>query len=123
MTSILFTFLAAEMVLRLVYEFRFSPRGRAALPIAKTYHLSKNKKLLYELLPNSAKEINGIEFKINSFGFRDKKYLLRKRHDKRIIFIGDSITYGWMLSLDDTYHKQLERLLQSGGYDVDVMGM
>jgi len=121
--SVLFTLLALELILQLVYKFKFSPRGIAPLPISKTYKLSKNKNLLYELLPNSMAKIDGIKFEINAFGFRDKKYRIRKINKKRIIFIGDSLTYGWCISLNETYHKQLERLLNLRGYDVDVMGM
>lgn len=121
--SVLFTILAIELMLGLVYKFKFSPRGIAALPIAKTYSLSKNKHLLYELLPNSTAKIKGIKYEINGFGFRDKKYRIRKGNEKRIIFVGDSLTYGWEIHLRETYHKQLEMLLDSRGHDADVMGM
>ena len=121
--SILFTILTLELVLRVVYRFKFSPRGIAPLPVVKTYKLSKNRHLLYELIPNSRARIEGINFEMNSWGFRDKKYRVRKQHKKRIIFIGDSLTYGWLLHLDETYHKRLEKLLNTRDYDVDVMGM
>jgi lysophospholipase L1-like esterase len=121
--SILVTVLLIEIVLRVVYKFKYSPRGIARIPIAKTYRLSEDKHLLYELKPNSKARINGIDFEINAFGFRDKKYRIRKTNELRIIFIGDSITYGWNVTLGETYHKQLEQLLHSQGYDVDVMGM
>ncbi|MFC2169043.1 SGNH/GDSL hydrolase family protein [Acidobacteriota bacterium] len=121
--SVLFTFSILELGLRVVYKFRFSPRGEALLPIATTYQLSKNKQLLYELRPNSGARVMGIRFEINSSGFRDKKYSLRKDKKKRIIFVGDSITYGWNIELEETYHKILERTLDLKGYDVDAMGM
>jgi lysophospholipase L1-like esterase len=121
--SVLFTFLALELILRMVYKFKFSPRGIAPLPIAKTYRLSKNKNLLYELIPNSNARIEGIDFEINGWGFRDNKYQKSKGNKKRIIFIGDSLTYGWRIHLNETYHKRLERLFNSKGYGVEVMGM
>jgi lysophospholipase L1-like esterase len=112
-----------EVAIRAFYQFKFSPRGKANLPAPKTYRLSKNKHLLYELLPGSNVKIQGNEFVINAFGFRDKKYRRRKVNKTRIIFVGDSITYGWRVALDETYHKQTEKLLYDRGYDVDVMGM
>jgi lysophospholipase L1-like esterase len=121
--SILVTVFLIEFVLRAVYKFKFSPRGTVRIPIAKTYKLSENKHLLYELKPNSKARVNGIDFGINAFGFRDKKYRIRKANELRVIFIGDSVTYGWNVALEDTYHKRLERLFHSNGYDVDVMGM
>jgi lysophospholipase L1-like esterase len=77
------------------------------------------------LRPNSGLKLEerGIEIKINGFGFRDKNYNLNKGDKKRVIFIGDSLTYGWSINLHETYHKQLEELLHSKNYDADVMGM
>jgi lysophospholipase L1-like esterase len=121
--SVLFTVIALEFVLRVVYKFKFSPRGLARIPVAKTYRLSENKNLLYELLPDSKARNRGVEFVINSFGFRDKKYQMRKTNKIRLICVGDSITYGWAIPLEHTYHKQLEKLFNAEGYDVDVMGM
>lgn len=112
-----------ELAIRALYQFKYSPRGKANLPAPKTYRLSKNKHLRYELLPDSKVKIQGIEFAINAFGFRDKKYRRRKANKTRIVFVGDSITYGWRVTLEKTYHKQIERLLLDRGYDVDVMGM
>lgn len=121
--SVLFTVIALELVLRVVYKFKFSPRGLARIPVAKTYRLSENKNLLYELIPDSKVKNKGVEDVINSYGFRDKSYGMRKATKTRLICVGDSITYGWTISLEDTYHKQLERLFHTEGYDVDVMGM
>lgn len=123
MLSTFLSLFLLEFAIRAFYQFRFSPRGKANLPAPKTYRLSKNKHLLYELLPDSKVKIQGKEFVINSWGFRDKKYRRRKVNKTRIIFVGDSITYGWRVALEDTYHKQIERLLYNRGYDVDVMGM
>lgn len=123
MLSVILSLFLFELAIRVFYQFKFSPRGKANLPAPKTYRLSKNNHLLYELLPDSKVKIQGIEFAINAFGFRDKKYRRRKVNDTRIIFLGDSVTYGWGVALEETYHKQIEKLLNNRGYDVDVMGM
>ena len=123
MLSTLFSLFLLELGIRAFYQFKFSPRGEANLPASKTYRLSTNKHLLYELLPDSKVKIQGKEFVTNAFGFRDKKYRKRKVNKTRIIFVGDSITYGWGVTLEESYHKQIERLLDDKGYDVDVMGM
>jgi len=121
--SVLITVIALELVLRVVYKFTFSPRGLARIPIAKTYRLSENKNLLYELRPDSEAKNRGVEFAINSFGFRDKTYQKKKTSRFRLIFVGDSITYGWGVPLEHTYHKQLDKFFYAEGYDIDVMGM
>ena len=120
--ALLFIFLVLEGIFRVTYKFKYSPKRRIKLPISTVYKLSEDKDLLYELKPKAVAEINGIRFETNSYGFRDKKYSLKKRH-KRIIFVGDSITFGWDVELKDTYHKQLEQLMGSRGHNVDVMGM
>jgi lysophospholipase L1-like esterase len=123
--SILFTLLVLELTLRLVYPFRFHPRKKVFHAVTKLYKLSENKHLVYELCPNSGLKLekSGIEIKINGFGFRDKNYSLNKGDKKRVIFVGDSLTYGWQINLHETYHKQLEVLLHSKNYDADVLGM
>jgi lysophospholipase L1-like esterase len=121
--SVFLTVLVLELVLRAVYKFKFSPRGLARIPVAKTYKLSENKNLLYELLPDSKARNRGVDFVINSFGFRDKEYQKKKVSKIRLIFVGDSITYGWGIPLKHTYHKRLERRFHARGHDVDIMGM
>ncbi|MGC8739083.1 MAG: SGNH/GDSL hydrolase family protein [Candidatus Hydrogenedens sp.] len=72
---------------------------------------SKNKKLMYELRPNSV--ISGM-IKINSDGFRDREFSREKPHHVfRIAVVGDSVTFGWRQRLEDTYPKKLEQLLQA----------
>jgi len=112
-----------ELSVRIFYKFKSSPRGRANLPISKTYRLSDNKNLLYELLPDSTATIKGKEYSINEFGFRDKSYPKKPMNRTRIICVGDSITYGWRVSLEKTYHKQLEKLFNKRGHNIDVMGI
>ena len=123
--SVLFTLLVLELLLRVVYQFRFHPRKRGFHAITTLYKLSENKDLVYEMCPNAELKLeeSGIELKINGFGFRDKNYNLNKGDKKRVIFVGDSLTYGWFINLHETYHKQLEELLHSKNNDVDVMGM
>ncbi|MCK4765938.1 MAG: SGNH/GDSL hydrolase family protein [Candidatus Aminicenantes bacterium] len=123
--AVLFTLLVLEVALRVVYEFRFQPKKKRFPAVTRLYRLSENGNLLYELRPNSGLEIKkrGVKVAINGYGFRDKDYSLEKGEKKRIIFVGDSLTYGWDLNLKDTYHKQLEALFLSQGYAVDVPGM
>lgn len=121
--STIFTLLFLEIFLRIIDPFQFRPKRDAAIFASQTYRLSRNKNILYELVPDSRAMFEGIEFRINSAGFRDKPYRIHKRDKKRIIFVGDSLTYGWLIPLEDTYHKQLENIFQDRGYKVETMGM
>lgn len=54
----------------------------------------------------------GAEIEINSHGFRDHEYSEEKDPGTfRIAVLGDSIVWGHGLELEDTFPKQLERLL------------
>ncbi len=117
------TLLFLEIVIRLIDPFQFRPKRDAAIFASQTYRLSRNKDLRYELKPDSRVVFAGIEFQVNSAGYRDKPYRIHKRDKKRIIFAGDSLTYGWLIPLPDTYHKQLERMLLRRGHKIEVMGM
>lgn len=121
--SIVITLLVLESGIRLFYKFRFEPKESAHISAPWLYRLSQDKHLLYELIPGAEARIKRIDYKINAFGFRDQKYRERKAHEKRIIAVGDSLTFGWDLPLQDTYHKQVEALMISQGKSVEVYGM
>jgi len=54
-----------------------------------------------------------ITIKINSLGWRDREISLEKQEDTfRIVALGDSITFGWGIELNETYIKQLETILK-----------
>ncbi|MBL7197934.1 MAG: SGNH/GDSL hydrolase family protein, partial [Candidatus Omnitrophica bacterium] len=79
----------------------------------------------YILKPNSEFTLkNGIVYKINSKGLRDREFDYKS--DKyRILAVGDSTTFGWEESLENTYPKLLENILKcevinAGVYDYNI---
>ncbi len=77
----------------------------------------------YELVPGSTGFGKDGEFiSINSWGMRDNEVAKDRRPGvKRIAVIGDSFTFGMGVDLEDTYVKQLERLLGGQGISVEVL--
>lgn len=74
--------------------------------------------LAYELIPNYNMTIyesragGNIVYTINSHGFRDYEYSKEKDEEIfRIIVLGDSVTFGTAVMLEDTYAKKLETIL------------
>ncbi len=61
--------------------------------------------------------------RINSLGFRDREFGLRKASAIRILALGDSTTYGWGVNLEDTWCKRLEENLRKQGLDVEVLNL
>lgn len=104
--------LAAEIILRLsnanaasewVYD---SNAGAYTL-----YNYLGDDELRYELKPNAQ---HG-DIQTNKFGFRDYDYELTKPASTfRILALGDSTTFGHSVSLNSTYVKILEGLLNKG---------
>ena len=115
--------LVLEGVVRLTTDFKFRPKARTHLPISSTYRLSENPGLVYELLPGSRARVQGIPFRINAVGFRDRPFHRKKPGRFRIIVVGDSLTYGWGVALKNTFHKQLESRLRGSGCAVEVLAM
>lgn len=103
LASILLAILALELAVRI------SGAAEATLPLFNISALitpSANPNLGYLLTPDAA---DGL-YAINSQGFRDYSYPLQKPAGTfRIIGVGDSYTFGWGVSLEDTYLKQLEQ--------------
>lgn len=83
----------------------------------------KSPALGWELIPGSS----GIgvfdeSYDISSAGFRDFEYPPRKREGMyRIMVMGDSFTFGQGVEANDTYPKQLERILNVANLSYEVI--
>jgi hypothetical protein len=84
------------------------------------YHKkSDNPNLYLQLVPGAEQIADGsgvclpaFHVKINSYGFRDYEYPIEKPPNTfRIVALGDSITFGEGVELNETYPKILEKML------------
>jgi hypothetical protein len=92
---------------------------------------SENPNLFFEMQPGVEQIVDGYGIcipsfyvKINSYGFRDYEYSQNKSNDTfRIVVLGDSITFGHGIELNETYSKVLERLLnkRNDGWRYEVL--
>ncbi|MFH0912663.1 MAG: hypothetical protein V1884_00035 [Candidatus Omnitrophota bacterium] len=99
--SVFLILFCAEIILRFAWEMG----GWVKRPI---YRKSSNPYLRYEFVPGA--KSTGIS--INSDGFRGPEYSLAKPANTfRIIMLGDSETFSFMLPQKDTLPAQLESLL------------
>ena len=70
----------------------------------------------HEHIPNRFAHLMGVDVKINSHGHRDREITLEKSIDTtRILMLGDSLTFGWGVSYEETVSKYLEKLLNESG--------
>lgn len=101
-TSIVIVLFTAEIIMRFAWQMG----GWVERPI---YRRSLNPYLRYELVPG-AREENRIS--INSDGFRGPDYPVKKPSGTfRILMLGDSETFSFMLQEKDTLPRQLEDML------------
>ena len=101
---------------------RFTPKNEHPFQKPALYRLSKIKELGYEHRAETKVDIGGISYRINRLGFRDIDHRFRKT-DERVVIVGDSITFGWNLPLEDTYHYQTREKLKSQGRPIEIMAM
>lgn len=75
--------------------------------------------------PGKSGNYFGVEIKTNSLGLRNAEITVPKPPGtKRVLVLGDSFTLGWGVPFEDTYSRQLEKMLhtKSGAYEVVNMG-
>lgn len=58
--------------------------------------------------PGGKATLMGVTVEINSDGFRDDEYPIEKGDRRRIIFLGDSLTFGWGVEKEETFEQILE---------------
>jgi len=74
---------------------------------------SGNKRIGHVHKPNKSMELMNVMVDINSDGMRDKEYPVEKGDAYRIIFLGDSLTFGWGVQEEDTFATLIEDKLNS----------
>lgn len=84
--------------------------------------VSDNPVIGHEHQPNTQAHLMGVDVAISSQGLRDREFPLEPPPGRtRILMLGDSLTFGWGVPVEQTYSKRLEQLLRQGGHDVEVI--
>ncbi|MGB3365388.1 MAG: SGNH/GDSL hydrolase family protein [Thermodesulfobacteriota bacterium] len=74
---------------------------------------SENKLIGHVHRPNKSMELMDVMVDINSDGHRDKEYPVTKTDKHRIIFLGDSLTFGWGVKQEETFATLIEEDMNS----------
>lgn len=72
---------------------------------------SENQKIGHVHKPGVEMELMDVNVSINSDGLRDKEYPVERGSEYRIVFLGDSLTFGWGVEIEDTFQYILEEEL------------
>lgn len=76
----------------------------------------------HEHAPNRDAILMGVPVRINADGLRDREFQrARTPGVRRIMVLGDSMTFGWGARQEDTYSKVLERRLNQAGRPTEVI--
>lgn len=78
--------------------------------------VSANPEIAHEHTPGTSGFFMGVPVAINSIGLRDREYPLEKPPGSvRVLMLGDSLTFGWGVKVEDTPAKILEEMLNRDG--------
>ena len=121
LSSVATTVGAIEVYLRLT---GYSPMKELLDGRELIVRASSNPLRRYEGTPHASGVAWRALVKLNSQGFRDDEYPMAKDEGVyRIVTLGDSIAFGNLLSVEETFSNRLERLFQSANDRVEVINM
>jgi lysophospholipase L1-like esterase len=102
----------------------YDPLGRFSQGRHRFLRSSANPELGYELVPNARGFAWHREIAINSHGFRDREHALEKPPGtRRIVAIGDSITFAGSMDTGFRFTERLEAQLRAAGRSVEVLNL
>jgi hypothetical protein len=82
---------------------------------------SDNPALDFDHQRSKSAMLQGIEIRLNSSGLRGSEVTPLKPGERRVLFLGGSITLGWGVPEKDTVEARLERMLDSAGGPAQVL--
>ena len=115
--SLLITLIALEIALRL---YGYNPPTYWRRGTDLSFRPSLYQDLKYEHTPGASVKAWGADIKINSQGFRGAEPS-NDPATERVIVLGDSITFGNNLELEDTFPFQLQQRLVSQRRNVEIL--
>src|SRR5262245_30423936 len=78
----------------------------------------------HEHAPNRQARLMGVDFRTNSQGLRDREFPFDRVPGKlRIVMLGDSLTVGWGVPLEETFAKRIERMYVDASIDAEVINL
>jgi hypothetical protein len=96
------------------------PLGLSYLEESSRYHLEKvaDADLIYRHRSNFRSVYQGVDVSFNEIGLRERPLRHPSLNVRRILLLGDSLTFGWGVPIDETYGRKLELLAQGPAGEV-----
>ena len=112
---VLFLTIALSCVLLEVVVRVLDPIGISKYEWVAQYHDDKiaDRELVFTHTPGLNKKYLGIEVSINDLGLRERPIGRKQEDEVRVLFLGDSVTFGWRVPVEQTFVRLLESRLSS----------
>ena len=88
---------------------------------SKNLKRDKNTILDFDHIKNKKAILQKVEIRLNNRGFRGANTEITNDKERRILFLGSSITLGWGVKENQTTTSQLKKMLEKNGEYVDVI--
>ena len=122
--------LACALLMSAAFEAGLRVRGYAPLSelqgneVWRFLRAADDPMLAYELIPLTRGHAFGTDVSVNALGFRGPEVAVPKpAGTRRIVVLGDSITFGNDLPVEATYPWRVEALLREAGRNVEVCNL
>jgi len=78
----------------------------------------------HEHAPHRQARLMGVDFRTNAQGLRDREFSFERVPGKlRIVMLGDSLTVGWGVPVEQTFAKRIEQMYAEAGIDAEVINL
>ena len=84
---------------------------------------SSNEQMGYELIPGASGRVFETFVTVNALGYRGREIPLDRGPAKRVVVVGDSVTFGQGVANEDVYPEQLNDLAQRDGSAYEVVNL
>lgn len=73
--------------------------------------LVPDEELIFRHRPGLTATYAGVEVRINEIGLRERPLPMKSADERRVLVLGDSVTFGWAVRVEDTFCRRLETQL------------
>jgi lysophospholipase L1-like esterase len=114
--------LAIEVIVRIVWDDGMQYDIEMTKYALELKQVSSDPALRHVHVPNRKATLMGVDFRTNSKGLRDREFPYEREPGTfRILMLGDSLTVGWGVRVEDTFSKRIESMYRERRVAAEVI--
>jgi lysophospholipase L1-like esterase len=122
--SLIVTAVGLELLIRLVADDGMQFDLEMWKYAREVKQLAADPLIGHEHAPNRRARLMGVDFQTNAQGLRDRELSFERVPGKlRIVMLGDSLTVGWGVPVEQTFAKRIEQMYAEAGIDAEVINL